>query len=75
MPAMPGLLGARNGRAGSPTGLCIGPPRAMTQARKHVFAREFEATLADNIGKPFAELSDYLRGPWRATASLPPTGR
>jgi hypothetical protein len=33
----------------------------MTQARKHVFAREFEATLADNAGRPFDELPAALR--------------
>lgn len=33
----------------------------MTQARKHVFAREFEATLADHAGTRFEDLPPYLR--------------
>jgi hypothetical protein len=33
----------------------------ITQARKHVFAREFEAALADHAGREFGELPPPLR--------------
>jgi hypothetical protein len=33
----------------------------MTQARKHVFALDFQAAIADQAGKTFADLPPYLR--------------